>query len=194
MMTRELILARFGACNGLPRRAVPCQDRECTCRMPRKALRASRIFPSRRSSNVAAVFDDSFVHSADIAPIGIAAQSGCCMTWETWFRVARTISTFPTRFIIAPNATSTSIPTCRSWPCQRATIPTAWYRWRSAWQLKTVCPTGLPVGTSGETIACLFPGPRFRTGLRLGGKKAEARMESDYLDWALDGFSGYIAA
>jgi hypothetical protein len=30
--------------------------------------------------------------------------------------------------------------------------------------------------------------------LKPGGKKAEARIDADYLDWALDGFSGYIAA
>jgi hypothetical protein len=40
----------------------------------------------------------------------------------------------------------------------------------------------------------LFPGRRFRTGWRLGGKKAEARIEADYLDWALADFSRYIAA
>jgi len=40
----------------------------------------------------------------------------------------------------------------------------------------------------------LSPGPRFRTGWRLGGKKAEARIEADYLDWALADFSGYVAA
>jgi len=37
-------------------------------------------------------------------------------------------------------------------------------------------------------------GPPFRTGSRRGGKKAEARIEADYLDWALAEFSGYIAA
>jgi len=36
--------------------------------------------------------------------------------------------------------------------------------------------------------------PPFRTGWRPGGKKAEARIAADYLDWALDGFSGYLAA
>jgi hypothetical protein len=40
----------------------------------------------------------------------------------------------------------------------------------------------------------LSPGPRSRTGWRRGGKKAEARIEADYLDWALADFSGYIAA
>ena len=37
-------------------------------------------------------------------------------------------------------------------------------------------------------------GPRFRTGLRPGGKKAETLIEAGYLDWALADFSGYIAA
>jgi hypothetical protein len=40
----------------------------------------------------------------------------------------------------------------------------------------------------------LSPSPRSRTGWRPGGKKAEARIDADYLDWALDGFSGCIAA
>jgi hypothetical protein len=56
------------------------------------------------------------------------------------------------------------------------------------------CPIRPPVGTSGEITACLSPGPRFRTGSRPGGKKAEARIDADYLDWALTDFSGYIAA
>jgi hypothetical protein len=33
-----------------------------------------------------------------------------------------------------------------------------------------------------------------RTGWRPGGKRATERFERDYLDWALEGFSGYIAA
>lgn len=33
-----------------------------------------------------------------------------------------------------------------------------------------------------------------RTGWRRRGKKGEARIDADYLDWALEGFSGYIAA
>lgn len=40
----------------------------------------------------------------------------------------------------------------------------------------------------------MSPGPQFRTGSRPGGKKAEARIDADYLDWALADFSGYIAA
>jgi hypothetical protein len=40
----------------------------------------------------------------------------------------------------------------------------------------------------------LYRSPRFRTGWRPGGKKAEQRIRGDYLDAALDDFSGYIAA
>ena len=66
--------------------------------------------------------------------------------------------------------------------------------WRSVWWSKTDCRTKRPVGTCGGTIGCSCPSPRFRTGLRLGGKKAEARIKADYLDWVLADFSGYIAA
>src|SRR5438105_14831036 len=56
------------------------------------------------------------------------------------------------------------------------------------------CPTALRVGTCGATIASLCPLRPFRTGSRLGGKKAQARMDTDFLDWALADFSGYVAA
>src|SRR3989440_1796278 len=56
------------------------------------------------------------------------------------------------------------------------------------------CPTDRRVGTSGATIASLSLLPRSRTGSRLGEKKAQARMDTDFLDWALADFSGYVAA
>jgi phage tail protein X len=34
----------------------------------------------------------------------------------------------------------------------------------------------------------------FRTGSKLGGKKAQARLDPDFLNWALADFSGYVAA
>ena len=40
----------------------------------------------------------------------------------------------------------------------------------------------------------MFRLPRFRTGSRPGGKKAEQHIATDYLDTALLNFSGYIAA
>src|SRR5919109_4332967 len=56
------------------------------------------------------------------------------------------------------------------------------------------CPTVPPAGTSGATTVSLSLLPRSRTGSRLGGKKAQARMDTDFLDWALAAFSGYVAA
>jgi hypothetical protein len=40
----------------------------------------------------------------------------------------------------------------------------------------------------------LCPLPRSKTGSRLGEKKAQARMDTEFLDWALADFSGYVAA
>jgi Transposase len=36
--------------------------------------------------------------------------------------------------------------------------------------------------------------PRSKTGSRLGEKKAQSRMDTEFLDWALADFSGYVAA
>jgi hypothetical protein len=52
----------------------------------------------------------------------------------------------------------------------------------------------MPVGDSGEIIEFLFPSPPSKTGLRRRGKKTYSKIESDeYLDWAFENFSGYIA-
>ena len=49
-------------------------------------------------------------------------------------------------------------------------------------------------GMCGGTIGCLFPSPLSRTGSRPGEKKAASGIDTEYVDWALDNFSGYIAA
>src|SRR5256714_10596 len=56
------------------------------------------------------------------------------------------------------------------------------------------CPTARRAGTSGATIVSLSLLRRSRTGSRRGEKKAQARMDTDFLDWALADFSGYVAA
>src|SRR6266436_9655424 len=56
------------------------------------------------------------------------------------------------------------------------------------------CPTARRVGTCGETTVSSCPLPRSKTGLRRGGKKAQSRMDTDFLNWALADFSGYVAA
>ena len=64
----------------------------------------------------------------------------------------------------------------------------------SGWSSRMVFRTGQPPGISGETTVSSYPLRRFRTGSRRREKKGEASIESDYLVWALRGFSGYIAA
>src|ERR687896_1600907 len=51
-----------------------------------------------------------------------------------------------------------------------------------------------PVGTYGATTECLSPSPRFKTGSRPGEKKAHRQMDRAFLNWALESFSGYVAA
>jgi hypothetical protein len=49
-------------------------------------------------------------------------------------------------------------------------------------------------GTSGGTIGFSSPSPRSKTGSWRLEKKTAAHAETDYLDWALADFSGYLAA
>src|SRR5204862_6568040 len=50
-----------------------------------------------------------------------------------------------------------------------------------------------PAGTCAAITASLCPLPPFKTGRRLGEKKAQGQMGSTFLDWALETFSGYVA-
>lgn len=60
--------------------------------------------------------------------------------------------------------------------------------------LKMVCLTVRRVGIYGGIIACSFPFPRFKNGLKRQGKKIRTKIEThEYFDWAFENFSGYIA-
>ena len=145
------------------------------------------------SSGVASIPSDHARRVVGVA-IVLAPLSGRCTTSATWCGSGLVIFSLRTRNIFAVSARATSTWTCRTWLCPRATTPTVSSRWRCVWWWKTACPTAQPVGISGGTTASLCHTPRFRIGWRLGGKKAEQRIRSDYLDAALDDFSGYIAA
>lgn len=56
------------------------------------------------------------------------------------------------------------------------------------------CRIGRPRGTSGATTVSSSPTLLSRTGWRRRGKKAKPQVDTDYLDWALADFSGYLAA
>src|SRR6266478_2631427 len=66
--------------------------------------------------------------------------------------------------------------------------------WRCVWWSKIACPTAPRAGISGVITACLCPLRPSKTGSRLGEKKAQEHMNGAFLDWALEAFSGYVAA
>lgn len=152
-----------------------------------KTFRNPRLFRGAETTNV------------DPAPnvlTDVIARSGwgeCSTTWGTRGRNAPSTFSLPTLSIFALAAESISTPTCQTSPYPAAATPTALYRPLSDWSSKTVCRIGRPPGIFGVTTVSLCHSPRSRTGLRRQGKKGEARIEADYLDWALRGFSGYIA-
>jgi len=79
------------------------------------------------------------------------------------------------------------------WRLPKAIIPIVWFPW-FGWSLKTACHTVRPHGIYGGIIGFLFRGRRFRTGSKQRGKKAEVTIKTDYIDTALTGFSGDVAA
>ena len=116
------------------------------------------------------------------------------MTSAARAATGRGISTSSTPSTAASAVTSTSAPTSPTWRRRGAITPSASSPWPSASWPRTACPIGPPPGTCGATAASSSPSPRSRTGSRPRGGKTAAHLETDYLDWALDGFSGYLAA
>ena len=103
------------------------------------------------------------------------------------------ISRSPTPNTIVVDATSTSTRPWAILPCPRATTLTGWSAWPSGSSSKMVSHTEPRPGIYGATTVSSSPLPRFRTGLRRGGKRAAANIDGDYLEQVLAKFSGYIA-
>jgi hypothetical protein len=147
-----------------------------------------------RFPNKIANIREDLAQIADAVDIGIRPWSGRCMMLAIWFRDALATFISHTLNIIVANAIGTSMWTLRTWLPRRAAILIASSRWPCEWWSRTACRIDRPVGIFGEIIASSCLMPRFRTGSRPGGKKAEARITGEYLDGALANFSGYIAA
>ena len=145
------------------------------------------------SIGVAIVRDDRALSAAGVATV-IAPCSGRSMIWETWSRSDHATFRSPIRNITAVSAGSISTRICWTWLRPKATTRVALLPWQYGWWWRTACPTGRPVGTSGEITACSSLSPQFRTGWRAGGKKAQQHVATEYLDAVLAEFSGYIAA
>lgn len=164
------------------------------CQMQRRASSALKTYPSRRFSSEAATTSDDLVRSAEETPTASGPSGEHCTILGTHCRANHGICTLPTLSTGAPSAICISMPTWTTWPSRRAITQSASCTPLCVWSSRTACPTGPLPGTCGETIGCLFPLPRSKTGSKARGKKAVPDVQGEYLDEALSDFSGYIAA
>src|SRR3954466_14106792 len=181
---KRLWLARVLSCVVLP----------STRRTPLWASPIPRCSRPRSSSRAVATTCIGPVPSAASPAPATGSSPASCMTLATRSPGGPATSASPTPSTTAPDAAASSPPTCPTWPRPRPATPIASWPWPSGWSSRTAYPIRPPVGTSGATTASSSPSPPSRTGWRPGGKKATHRIGDDYLDWALDSFSGYIAA
>ena len=150
--------------------------------------------PSPYGSNAVATTRGDRVRNAGVAVTATEAWSGRCTTSATWCLGGLATSSSHIRNIIAVSARASSTWTLRIWPYPRAATRTGSSRWPCVLWSRMDCLIARPVGIYGGTTASSCRSPRSRTGWRPGGKKAEQHVRGEYLDAALDDFSGYIAA
>src|SRR6516165_3309402 len=175
-------------------RASSCVVLESARRTPPWASPILRCSRPRSSSRAVATTSIGPVRSAVSPALGTGSSPAPCMTWATRRPGGPTTSGSPTRSTTAAGAAASLPPICPTWPRPGPATPIGSWPWPSDWSSRTASPIRPPVGTSGAIIGSSSPTPPSRTGWRPGGKKAADRIGTDYLDWALDGFSGYIAA
>src|SRR3954454_20244641 len=175
-------------------RASSCVVLESTRRTPPRASPIPGCSRPRSSSRAVATTSIGPVRAAVSPAPATGSSPAPCMTWATRWPGGPTTSGSPTRSTTAPGAAAPSPPICPTWPRPGPATPIESWPWPSDWSSRTASPIRPPVGTSGATTAPSSPSPPSRTGWRPGGKKAARRIGADYLDWALDGFSGYVAA
>jgi hypothetical protein len=112
----------------------------------------------------------------------------------TWFRADRMNYVSLIHNTIVVPAGNTSEPSSPIWPRPAATTLNGLSPWPYAWWSKMAYPIAPLAGICGAITVSLSPLPPSRIGWKPGGKRASEKIESDYLDWALVDFSGYIAA
>lgn len=175
-------------------RALPCFVLQSTRRTPPWVSPIPRCYRPRSAFGAVEITSIGLVRDAASLVRGIGFGPAPSMIWVTRSGAGPVTSTSPTPSITALDAATTSPLTCPIWPRPRPSILIGSRLWPFGSWWRTAYPIRPPVGTSGATIGSSSPSPPSRTGWRPGGKKAADRIRADYLDWALDGFSGYIAA
>ena len=161
--------------------------------MSPKASRVWRSYPPHTWNTASATTGGAAVPVVAARLAAAVWLNGPSMTWATPAVAGPSMSSSPTPSTAAAVAGGVSTPTWPTSPSPSATTPTACSTPPSAWWSRTAYPTARPVGTCGGTTGSSSPGPRSRTGSRPPGEKSQARLEAEYLDRALQNFSGYIA-
>jgi hypothetical protein len=115
-----------------------------------------------------------------ISVVSVATDLSICMSF--------------TRNIGANSVASTSAPISRILRRREVTTLTESFAWLCVLWPKMACPIGRLPGTFGVITEFSSLSPQSKTGSRRLGKKSISRIETDYLDWALANFSGYLAA
>ncbi len=141
-----------------------------------------RICQKLKLSSVHVNARNSHAPTAAIWPIVTRFSYANCMTLVTWPTIGRLICWSLTHSTAVQSARNISMPILPTWQTQVATIPAELSTWRCGWSWKTGYHIGRHHGIYGETIGFLFPGLRFKTGLKQRGKKAEQRVTTEYLN------------
>jgi len=162
--------------------------------MKHKGLYVLRIYRDQNLYGAVATTNDGCARSVNTVPTGCVRSDALSTTWEIPIRDVPAMLWSRTPSIVAQNVIITSMQIWTIWRCLKAIIRIELLQRQCGLSLKMVCRIEQHHGIYGETIGYLFPGPRFRTGLKQRGKKSEAAIVSEYIDKALDDFSGYIAA
>jgi Transposase len=169
-------------------------DQDNTLPTRQRVSHVSRTCRHRSLSSDHAGFADAAVPDADDHPIDTDLGGAHCMTSAACGGTAPWTSTLRIPNIDANPVTSVLTPRWTTSPRRGVIIPTKSFLLRCAWLWKTACRIDWLRGISGAIIEYLSPSPRFKTGSRQRGKKIGTWVETDYLDWALSDFSGYVAA
>ena len=173
---------------------MSCSALQSTRRTPLWASPIPGCFRPRSSSCAVGITRIDRVRSVASLVLGSGSGLAPSMIWATRLGGGPATSASPTPNTTAPGAATPSTRTCPTWPRPRPATPIGSWPSPFGWSSRMAYPIRPPVGTSGATIGSSSLSPPSRTGWRPGGKKAADRIGTDYLDWALDGFSGYIAA
>jgi hypothetical protein len=162
--------------------------------IPQKGSRVSKTYPDRWSNTVRGITVGGAVRSVVVVAIAIpSARERFTISVVSVATDLSTCTSFTRNIVVNPVA-STSAPISRILRRWEVTILNASFVWLYVSWSKMACLIVRLRGTFGAITEFSSLSPQFKTGSRPPEKKIGSRIETDYLDWALADFSGYLAA